>query len=969
MLELVAENVDPIVVEDLGRAWTADKGFRKITERIAKALKDGKNVLVLYESIPLIFSQDILTPLVKYLQNEIPDLTILHEEVKDTTNFYEIMEEYLNNRGNLGFVLTCSKKTFDLIKNDHLGNVLISFFDTIDKVAGLVKLDDYLDYVRLTEQFPCGLNNENSDFVRENFDLPKLTFFTCLASLAMTLGIDLDDAVSLIKSLAYAEVGDTGILIPSARYLKNRKVYNIFVKTLNKRMTIPLDFLTHQSFLNVEDYNNILISMYLLKKFSREKIKDNFPALSVYYSPEYYSRIKKIAFNEFSAKARWFVFRLLFEAFISQGAPPEIKDYEIKYHLWPVYPTKNTTQEKEFQDEALEIVQRLSIKTSRSQFAQLSYDLLEGKMSYLLDPIFASPAALNENGLAQTEMKSLLASVSEIIEAIKRRWLPSEKATKQNGEALLKLQDLINIACILNFVYDSTVLKQQIPEFIDHFSSFVANIEGEHINLESLNLMAERTQLSEIFYHNEALLKAIEALQEAVQAYDLVREIDIQKIDKFLDIWSSSFQRDILSQRKGAEINTKLWKILGKKYHGLNVSLIDGYPQYMLQHKKQSGILNCVSDLLNQRRVVFLLIVDSFSFSDWFFVKKKLGNRFVVAEETPLCVGFPPETPVGHAAIFSSMDPLENGVFSRVIHTIDDERWEITQEANEGDSLSRVTGGDSQFKSELNKILASANTIKKCLVISPFEKTRLTTVLKCLITENAKWIENEFDWEKALFENVVDWICKTVCSRKKEELLEHGIIILLFPNLDERGHGGKKDWDATVYFAKLEEEIMRILNGIADMAREYKLQASIVITSDHGKMFHWETMRIEETLGKNFLNFSQARKEIIKACVKHVSKGRQPVSSAKYVLIWVDPSEKGELIGQIEQILNEKQGIMLIDEFEKMSGYSKNVKILPPDMAVGSMYSYVGPGLFQHSGLSMEELIIPYVRLDLNFNV
>jgi len=970
MLELIEENVDPTIVEDVGHAWTARNGFRKIKERIATTLKDGKNSLILYESIPLIFSHNILEPLMKLLEDEFPDITTQYKEVSSIAEFYDEVEEYFNNRGNRRFVLTCNKENFNLIMEDSLGPVLIAFFDVIDKVSGLIKFNDYIDYMKLTEQFPSGLNNENSEFVNRNFDFSKLVFFTCLASFAKTFEMDLDDVVSLIKKLTYTKINNTDILIPCAEHLMNRKIYNLFLRTLKKETIVPLDFLAHQSLLSIEDYVNILISVYLLKKLSREKVTANLATLSVYYSPDYYRRIKRIVSSQFSAKTTWFVLRLLLEAFMSHGVPPEIKDYEIRYHLWPVYPAKDTTQEKEFQDQVLEVAQRLSISASRSQFAQLGYGLLNEQTSYMLDPLFASPDRFDESGLAQAELKSLLASAAEIVEATERRWLLSEKAAEENGGILLKIQSIINMVCILDFVYGSVLLKQQISEFADRFNSLIAKADAEHIALESLKLLSERGKLLGTFHRNETLSKNIDTLEEAVRAYEQIKEIDIQKIENFFDIWSMFFHRDILSQRKGIEINVKLWNTLSKKYHALNTSLMNEYPLHVSRQRRQSQVLHYVSDLISKRKVVFLLIVDSFSFPDWFFVKKKLDNRFVVMEETPLCAVFPTETSVGHAAIFSSMDPLENGVFSRVLYTAQGDRWEIMEVAAEGDTLSKIPGSDSNFRSELCKVLVSANMGKKCLVVSPFKKTRLTTVLKCLITEeNARWIENEFDWEKTQFEHVVDWIYATICSRKREELLDYGTIIILFPNFDERGHGGKKDWDTTVYFAKLEEELIHILNGIAETIRDNDLEASIIITSDHGKMFRWEAAQIERSLGKNFADFNEARKEIIKSCVKYVREGREPVTSAKYLLIWVNANEKQDLIGQIEKILNGKQGVVLIDEFEKVFGCAKNSEIVPPSMAVASMYSYIGPGLFQHSGISLEELIIPYIRLDLNFNV
>ena len=577
----------------------------------------------------------------------------------------------------------------------------------------------------------------------------------------------------------------------------------------------------------------------------------------------------------------------------------------------------------------------------------------------------------NEKDLVEVEIKSLLGSVFEIIESTSRRWLEDEEASEQNGKILLKIQDLINIVCILHFVYDSTTLKQQIPEFMAHLNLLVAKAEGNHTDLKSLNLLTEKIQLSKTFHHNEGLLKNLEALREAAEIHEKIKNIGVQKIDGFLGIWSDFVNRDLLNERKGLGINKKLWNVLCRKYHDLNTFFIEKYSDYISKNKKkQCQVLDYVSNLQKEREVVFLLIVDSFSFLDWGFLKKKLDNtKFVVMEEIPLLGTFPTETAVGHAAIFSGMDSLENGVFSRVLHTVDGERWKIMEESSEGDIVEKISRG-SYFKNKITHILRSMNTDKKGLIISPFKKTKLTTVLKCLITEeNAKWIENEFDWERIRFEQVVNWVRETVCSRKKDELLDYGTIILLFPNLDERGHGGKRDWDLTVYFAKLEDELIHILNGIARTVQEHKLQASIVITSDHGKFFRWEAKRIQEFLGDNFCDFNKTRKEITKTCIKHVSKGRLPVTSAKYVLIWVDANEKDELIGKIELILNEKQGVQLIDDFKKMSNYSENIKVMPPNMAVASMYSYVGPGLFQHSGLSLEELIIPYIRLDVNLNV
>lgn len=111
-----------------------------------------------------------------------------------------------------------------------------------------------------------------------------------------------------------------------------------------------------------------------------------------------------------------------------------------------------------------------------------------------------------------------------------------------------------------------------------------------------------------------------------------------------------------------------------------------------------------------------------------------------------------------------------------------------------------------------------------------------------------------------------------------------------------------------------------------------------------------------------------AREEIAKFPQFH-----QPVQSAKYLMGWLK-EDVDKVSTKIISSVQEKTGLYLPsaksmrlfsgDGVLVLLGRKTNKNILYPNFLLVSLYQFGGGGKMQHSGLSLGELVVPYVYLE-----
>lgn len=948
------------------------KGF---IDKSIKVLESNKILIITYKAFPPPFQNEVFKKYIEIMRTNFQSFNLLFPNNTDTCRIY--FESFINYK--LSGVLICSEDTWKALSEENwfpLINDLYIHVSTIDQLN--IEIESFLgDFEALTFAGYQVLSPTLKQTISK-FDLSQLFFFPFMVKYCTSLKVKLNTHnLETITSFLNSFVNFENYSFPTFEVISkmnSNKECSILIQKPLKINKDSLNMLQYQNLITDEDYLNLKILSFLSTYASKIIYSDK---SALILSKNFYEKLKLISdliFEPLGKKVAWFISRLYIESYFALGAPPQINDHQLSFNLWPIFP-ENASSVIEFENLTIKISKRLDVETTRKDLGKLGEKIWNKK----IPPVFFASYLLKVGISDQREF--LKTVVNEIAVNIIKRWEENsfDETRIRNGQVLLKISEILSILHILNDLADFDQIKIELnnPQLVLYTKllQILSSSKGEMVSSKQSNLFNSFAQdLVNIYPIWVEVSINSSNLVEASSSYEKIKNFsgDHDGISSFCYTWAQNLRTDVDKERRGEILNSKKWDILSKKYDEITHQLIsaiinDNTNQFVRLNQTWKE----AQKYLSQMDTVFIIIADSMSLVDWYTIKDHINlDGFKINENFAIST-IPTETPVGHASLFSGLQPAECGVTGRTFLDKKGTPYELAhmQEESEDDVLIKTV--DYKYQSmHLRSILSSDNFEKKAIVISPFKGTRLTQTLKALISDQSEFIDLEYK-EDQQFEATTKNIGQKIASFDRKKLTNK-IVIIQYPNIDSRGHTG--EWNEHIYFEMMEQEVNKLLHDIYATSKKENIHCGIIITSDHGKLLRWEINKIMSAINNKdeTINFNKVASIVLEE-LNNFSKFSSPVKSAKYIMGWMN-----EDVSRISTILTskiaEKTQIFLPsatdiqlftgDDIFSILGKKKNDKILYPNFLMISLYQFGGGGKMQHSGLSLGELIIPFVFLE-----
>lgn len=974
VFDFIIEKAKPLVLkyfknDDL---WTGPlNGILKSTKRVCK---ENKILIITYKAFPPPFCQEVFEKYVTLVSKEIPSFRFLiTDDIDSCKTFFESL---LNSE--LTGALICSQKIWQEISTTDWFPFIRELCEHISTVEQFgINVSSFFGDLEIL--LSVGYQGLSSDLKEKTlkFDLSQLIFFPFLIGYCTQLGInklDLDKFKSLFNFvLAFVECD--GFFFPTFEALRGiicDETLSVIVRTPLGINQETLNLLEYQKLITFSDYLNLKILDFISQKgASSEKV-------GAILSKDFYDSWRRfvVSLTESQSTIAWFVSRLFVESYFALGIEPKISDHQMLYRYWSAFP-HDPEDIFRFENSVMKVAKIWGMKIGRKELDKIGEKIWQAKIPpvSLGSPLFKATIP---------DQKEFLKSVvEEIALNVIKRWEKSslEPARVRNGKILLKIAEILAILHVLADINSNLVLVRNELGNIEStlFKEVVGIVragQGEHVTSQhSAGFRSFLDQFSTLYQCWETVLSEISDLAEASSVYDQIRnlEFDEDGIKEFIREWSKHLRTDVAKEPRGEKINQKKWDTLSRKYAHFTMVALKRIADGSITFARIDLTWKEALERLSKVHTLFIIIADSMSLADWYSIVEGLDLKGLKILDRFALSAIPTETPVGHACIFSGNRPGVCGVTGRTFVDKNGNSYEIVTIGEEDDTHLKV-GVEGKYQSEhLRKILKSENFERKCLVFSPFKGTKLTQVLKALISEKSEFLE-DLDYKvDRPFTVTTGWISKKLKLMDRKRL-QHKVVVIQFPNIDKRGH--KAEWDEHIYFEKMEQEVNRILQDIKALSKREKMRVGVLLTSDHGKMLRWEVNKVMSVLDKEDkgVNFSDVV-DIAKEKLMHFPQVHEPVLSAKYLMGWIK-EDMSKVAQEVVSTINDKAGInlesaqhiMLIvgDDVSALLGGKGNENIVYPNFFLVSLYQFRGPGMMQHSGLSLGELVVPFVWMEVD---
>lgn len=950
--------------------WTGPlNGILETTKRVSN---ENKVLIVTYKAFPPPFCKEVFEKCVSLVSKETPSFRFYLTSDPDRCKIF--FESFLN--GELTGVLICSENTWQKIsKSDWFPFVkkLCEHISTAEQFG--VDASAFLgDLEVLVSAGYQGLSSELRKKVLK-FDLSQLIFFPFLVGYCTQVGIerlDLPDFKTLIEFvLSFVEC--EGFSFPSFEAFERMisdETFSVVVRTPLGVEQETLNLLKYQRLITLSDYLSLKILSFASHKGALSE------KAATILSKNFYVSWKRFAdsLTESLDTIPWFISRLFVESYFALGIEPRISDHQISYRYWSAVPY-DTEDIVRFENCIMKHVEMWRIETTRKELDKLGEKIWQTKTSpvFLGSPLFKASVA---------DQKEFLKSVvNEIGLSVTKRWEKSdlESVRVRNGQILQKISEMLSVLHILADIQSSLVLvKNELDNTESPLFKAVSEIltagQGEYvISQHSEKFYSFLDKFASLYGCWEDISSKAGDLAEASNAYERIRNLgfDEKGIKDFTHEWSKHLRTDIAKEQGGQRINLKKWGTLSRRYARFTQTFLSKIAEGSVTFTGIERTWKEALERLSKVHTLFIIIADSMSIVDWYSIEDRLNLEGFEKVDGFAISTIPTETPVGHASIFSGLRPGDCGVTGRTFIDKNGNAYEIATAGEEDDTPLKL-GIEHKYRPEhQRKILVSDNFERKCLVFSPFKGTRLTQTLKALVSEKSEFVEDLDYKHDRSFTAITSWISGKLKSVGKKRLMNK-VVIVQFPNIDKRGHKG--EWDEHIYFEKMEKEMNRILQGVKDLSKREKVRIGVLLTSDHGKLLRWEVDKILYGMDEidQEASFSNVV-DIAKRKLMNYSQIHEPVLSAKYLMGWVK-EDVAKVADEIVSTIEDKVGVYLpsaqymklfIDDFVlNLLGGKGNKNILPPNFFLVSLYQFRGPGMMQHSGLSLGELVVPFVYLE-----
>ena len=954
--------------------------LKGLIDRTKVSLEGNKILVFTHKSFPPPFAEDFFEYYAESLSKDFDNFKLMNtNQISEIKAFFE---RFLNQEET--GVLICSQQTWTEISRKGWFPFVRQFCKNLDRAKNMpIDLDSFMsNFEEIISIGYTGLSANMAE-IASSFDLAQLSFIPVVVSYCRILGIEEIDTEDFEKIFNFIDsfVDCGGFFFPNFQVLqkmiKDSKFSPLVCEPLGiKRETLEL--LSHQSLLNIEIYADLKVSRFL-KENSRTDVS-GLNRLERIYSRRFNE--ERRSFLEHYEKDEhpsipWFIARFFLESYFARGTEPKISDHDLAYRYWNSYPS-DPEKETRFEDVVLSLAAELwNVDVKRKELTELGDRLWQDRVI----PVFLDPFVLRPTVADQKEfMRSV---TNEIVENLLNRWQrsESERMRQMNGELLLKVREILSILHILTEVEGDVLsfVNQEVnarrSSLFKIIERIAENSQGEDADSEYVKrYVSFLTPFSQVHRIWTTVLRHSQDLEEASSLFERIRgsALSSKMLSGFCELWADNLRQDIEREQKKQRINPKKWATLSRRYLSLNKELILGLRQNRLTFPSITRTVALALQKLSQVHTVFVLIVDSMSYIDWCAIKKGLPLEDVKISDSFALGVVPTETSVGHAAIFSGNQPRVCGVTGRTFMGSDNDVFETATKGKEDDTHLTVGVERREYsRSNLHRILKSQNLNLNCVVISPFRGTKLTQILKALISDLSQFIEDLDYKEDRPFEETKKWISEKILSLKRKDFYNK-LVLVQFPNIDERGHRG--EWDEYIYFEKMEQELNGILHDLKEKASRENIKIGVLITSDHGKMLRWETSRLNEILGRETEGIRLPTiKKIIKDVIYRVPHKIEPVSSAKYVMGWLEgdcEEVKNQIVSKLMSNLNidieADPGfeIFINEQLAELMGGKRNPNIIYPNFFGVSVFEFTGPGKMQHSGLSLGELLVPFVYME-----
>lgn len=972
MYNFISEKARSVVLdsfkdEDL---WTGPlNGILETTKRVCK---ENKILVVTYKAFPPPFHKELFQKYANLISKEIPSFSFLLTDDPDRCKLF--FESFLN--GELIGVLICSEKTWQEISSGDwfpFIEKLCEHLSTVEQFG--IDVSSFLGHLEVLVL--AGYQGLSSELKEKSlkFDLSQLLFFPFIVGYCKQVGIEKLDLqkFEILIDFVLSFIKCDSFFFPTFEAFRGitcDKTFSVVARTPLGIKQKTLNLLKYQNLITFSDYLNLKILNFISRKGALSEKILQILSRSFYESWRRYTDL----LTESPDTIAWFMSRLFVESYFALGIKPRISDHQMSYRYWSAFP-HDPKRVVRFENCVMKLAEIWEIEISRKDFDKLGEKIWKAKISpvFLGSPLFK---------VSIPDQKEFLKSVvSEIGLNLIKRWEKSdlESVRARNGEILSKIAEILSVLHILadidsNLVLVGNELDNVESPLFKAVSEMVRDGQGEHVTSQpSGKFHSFLEQFSTMHGCWEEVFSVAGDLAEASNVYERIRNLkfDDNGIKIFTREWAKHLRADIVKEQRGQRINSKKWDTLSKKYAHFTQMIISKIADGSVTFTGIERTWKEALERLSKVHTLFIVIADSMSMVDWYSIEDGLDlegfqklDRFAIST-------IPTETPVGHASIFSGLRPGDCGVTGRTFIDKNRNAYEIVT-LGEDDDTSLKVGADDKYRPEhLRKILISDSFERKCLVLSPFKGTKLTQTLKALVSEKSRFLE-DFDYKADRpFSAVTSWISGKLKSLSKKNL-RNKVVIIQFPNIDKRGHKG--EWDEHIYFEKMEQEVNRILRDVRSLSKRERMRIGVLLTSDHGKLLRWEVNKILSSMDKidKEANFSVVA-DIVKKKLMHYRKIHEPVLSAKYLMGWLKedvPKVTDEIVSTVE----DKVGIHLPsaqhmrlftgDLVSSLSGGKGNENICYPNFFLVSLYQFRGPGKMQHSGLSLGELVVPYVYME-----
>lgn len=947
-----------------------DETFNNFNNEIISCINKDKIIIVVYDAFLPPFYMNLFNHMKnKFLKyNSIFSITISYDE----NDIKKIFQNYINKKF-IGIILV-NKLLLHSIQNKSWFFYVEDYIEIYQTIKDLnIDVNSFCNNELFISLGFQGLDDEIESIIYQ-MDFSQLLFLLYLFGSCHQLNIfniGISDLTFLLEFItSFEKYKNTAF--PNYEAVKsishNEKLGKLLFSSYNINSNI-LSLLKYQNLITVDDY----YSFKILKQISKYGDIDIYSINNLLPKnfTKHYVEYKDLIMNV-NSSISWLLARIVIESYITKINEPFIMDHNFNYSYWNSYPIDEEEQLK-FENCLYNISNSFKLDLQKSNLSNIGVSLINKSISL----VFMSDIYLERNLYYERELLNSI--VNEIISEYFNR-IKYSNNTKDTIINSMIIKKLIEIIVVLNITTDISFgkniihneLNNENSSWIIQFFEYLTNLESDHIisteldnYIESIKILCNTYPIYEKFYIS------LKNLLESNHVYQSITDTQVNKdgIISFIKIWSKNLRRDIAKEKRGITINNKKWNILSKKYNELSNLLIN-----LIQAEKTNFnyINNTWADAenhLSTKHVIFVIIVDSMSLVDWFCIKQNLVlDNIRITEDFALST-IPTETPVGHGSIFSGLVPSENGIISRVMIDKNNNVLEIFLTDHEDDTPIRTKRGRSE--TDLIRFLVNSNNInKRCTIITPFKGTKLSTIIKIMVDDNSNFIEDIGYKEDRSFETINRWIVNKIFDMDESDLINN-IIFIQFPNIDKRGHKG--EWGDEIYFMKMDEEINKIINSIKKISEEKNIKIGMLFTSDHGKILRWEVNKIKNAY-KRILSFNDIKKHFNRIIRKY-SHRYEPIKSAKYIMCNII-NNLDDFIDELKISIDKEynENIFTNDHYRifkgseviKVLGNSTNNNIIYPNLFITSLYDYSGPGNMQHSGLSLGELIVPYIYLEVN---